>query len=51
MNRGNYILKKKVMHSENKYLNMINRIIKDGTKQEGRNSSVPFILIPDVFHY
>jgi len=39
MNRGNQILKKKVMHSENQYLNMINRIIKYGTKQEGRNGN------------
>ena len=39
MNRCNYILKKKVMHSENQYLNMINRIIKYGTKQEGRNGN------------
>ena len=39
MNLGNYILKKKVMHSENQYLHMINRIIKYGTKQEGRNGN------------
>ena len=39
MNRGNYILKKKVFHSESQYLNMINRIIRNGTKQEGRNGN------------
>jgi thymidylate synthase len=44
MNIGNYILKKKIPHFENQYLNMVNRIIKHGTKQEGRNGNTRSLI-------
>ena len=44
MNIGNYILKKKVPHLENQYLNMVNRIINHGAKQEGRNGNTRSLI-------
>ena len=44
MNIGNYILKKKVPHLENQYLNMVNRIINHGVKQEGRNGNTRSLI-------
>lgn len=44
MNIGNYILKKKAPHLENQYLNMVNRIINQGIKQEGRNGNTRSLI-------
>jgi len=44
MNIGNYLLKKKVPHLENQYLNMVNRIINHGVKQEGRNGNTRSLI-------